>query len=153
LTLYELLLFVHVLAVIAWVGGALYVLLVTEVALRARDQEHVVRLLHYDDKLAPLLYIPAGLIVLGGGIGLVLEGNWHMIDDRWILAGLIALVLAFAVGFAFFLPAGKRLNEAVSQFGAGSPEARRPLDRIRLVAWADLVLLLFAVFVMTTKPF
>ena len=153
MTLYELLLFVHVLAAIAWIGGALYVLLVTELALRARDQEHVVRLLHYDDRLAPLLYIPAGLLVLGAGIGLVLDGPWSMTRDGWILAGLIALVLAFAVGFAFFLPAGKRLNEAVAQFGAGSTEARSRLDRIRLVAWLDLALLVFAVFVMTTKPF
>ena len=153
MTLYEFLLFVHVLAVIAWIGGALYVLLVTELALRAREQELVVRLLHYDDRLAPVLYIPAGLIVLGAGIGLVLDGNWSMTDDGWILAGLIALVLAFVVGFAFFLPAGKRLNQAVAQSGARSSEARAALDRIRLVAWADLVLLVFAVFVMTTKPF
>ncbi len=40
MTLYQFLLFVHVLAAAAWVGGAVYPLLVSELALRARDQEH-----------------------------------------------------------------------------------------------------------------
>ncbi len=82
-----------------------------------------------------------------------MEGNWSLTDDAWTLAGLIALVLAFAIGIVFFLPAGKRMNEAVAQFGAGSAEVRRAVDRLRLVAWVDVVVLVFAVFVMTTKPF
>jgi uncharacterized membrane protein len=153
MTLYEFLLFVHVLAVAAWVGGAIYPLLVSELALRARDQEQVVRLLQYDEKLGPIFFIPAGLIVLGAGIWLVVEGNWSMTEDAWTLAGLIALVLAFAIGIAFFLPAGKRLNESAAQFGAGSAEVRQALDRLRVVAWIDVLVLVFAVFVMTTKPF
>jgi hypothetical protein len=75
-----------------------------------------------------------------------------MTEDAWSLAGLIALVLAFAIGIAF-LPAGKRLNEAVARSGAGSAEVRQALDHLRVVAWVDLLLLVFAVFVMTTKPF
>ncbi len=153
MTLYEFLLFLHVLGAIAWIGAAMYVLLVTELALRGGDQAVVVRLLHYDDRLGPILYIPAGLIVLGAGIGLVLEGNWSVTGDGWVLAGLLALAAAFAVGFAFFLPAGKRLNRAVASDGPESPTVRRNIDRIRVLAWVDLVLLLLAVFVMTTKPF
>lgn len=76
-----------------------------------------------------------------------------MTEDAWTLAGLIALVLAFAIGIAFFLPAGKRLNEAVARSGAGSAEVRQALDRLRVVAWVDLLLLVFAVFVMTTNRF
>ena len=153
MTLYEFLLFLHVLAAVAWVGGAIYPLLVAELALRARDQEHVLRLLHYDDKLGPIYFIPAVLTVLAAGIGLVLEGNWSMIEDAWILAGLIALLAAFAVGVIFFLPAGKRLSAAAAQYGGGSAVVRQAIDRLRLIAWADLLVLLFAVFVMTTKPF
>jgi uncharacterized membrane protein len=150
-SLYEPLLFVHVLAAVAWVGGALVVVVVLEVARRSGDRAHVVRMLHYDDRLGPIYYIPAALLVVAAGVGLVLEGPWSF-GDGWVLAGIGLLVAAFAVGVAFFLPAGKRLNAAVAAHGAESDEAAARVDRIRTVAWADLALLVAAVFVMTTKP-
>ena len=152
MSLYELLLFVHVLAAIAWVGGALVVLVVLEVARRSGDRAHVVKALHYDDRLGPIYYIPAVLILLGAGVGLVWEGPWSF-DDGWVLAGIGLLVAAFAVGLALFLPAGKRLNAAVAAHGPESDEAAAEVDRIRAVAWGDFALLVAAVFVMTTKPF
>jgi uncharacterized membrane protein len=150
-SLYELLLFVHVLAASAWVGGALLVLVLTEVARRSDDRDYVIRLLHYDDRLGPIFYIPAVVILLAAGIGLVLEGPWAF-GDGWVLAGIVLLAAAFLVGIAFFLPAGKRLNAAVSAHGATSDEAAAQAGRIRTVAWADFALLVAAVFVMTAKP-
>jgi uncharacterized membrane protein len=151
-SLYELLLFVHVLAAIAWVGGALAVLVVLELARRSGDRAHAIRALHYDDRMGLIFYVPATLVVLAAGIGLVLEGNWSF-GDGWIAAGLGLLIAAFAVGVVFFLPAGKRIGAAVEAHGPESDEAAAEVDRIRVVAWADLALLLAAVFVMTTKPF
>ena len=152
MSLYEFLLFVHVLGAIAWVGGALAVLVVLELARRSGDRAHAIRALHYDDRMGPIYYIPSALVVLGAGVGLVLEGPWSF-GDGWVMAGLALLVAAFAVGAAFFLPAGKRLAAAVDAHGAASDEAAVQVDRIRVVAWADLALLVAAVFVMTTKPF
>jgi uncharacterized membrane protein len=150
-SLYDLLLFVHVLAAIAWVGGALLVLIVLELARHSGDRAPVIRLLHYDDRMGPIYYIPAAVLVRAAGIGLVLEGPWSF-DDGWVLAGIGLLAAAFAVGVAFFLPAGKRLGAAVGSHGPESDEAAAEVDRIRVVAWADLALLVAAVFVMTTKP-
>ncbi len=152
MSLYELLLFLHVLGAVAWVGGALVGLVIFEVARRSGDRAHVLQMLHYDDRLAPIYYIPAALIVLAAGIGLVLEGPWSF-GDGWVLAGIGLLVAAFAVGLAFFLPAGKRLGEAVSGHGVDSDQVAAALDRIRVITWADLALLVAAIFVMTTKPF
>jgi uncharacterized membrane protein len=151
-SLYEFLLFVHVLAAIAWVGAALAVLVVLELARRSGDRAHAVRALHYDDRMGLVYYIPATLLVLAAGIGLVFEGPWSF-SDGWVVAGLVLLGAAFAVGAAFFLPAGKRLGAAVAAHGAESDEVAAEVDRIRLVAWADFALLVAAVFVMTTKPF
>ena len=152
MSLYELLLFVHVLAAIAWVGGVLVVLVTLEVARRSGDRAHVVKALHYDDRLGLIFYVPAALLVLAAGAGLVLEGPWSF-GDGWVLAGLGLLVASFAVGFAFFLPFGKRLAAAVEAHGAESDTVAAEVDRIRLVTWVDIALLAAAVFVMTTKPF
>jgi len=152
MTLYELLLFVHVLAAAAWVGAVLFVALVTELALRSNDRSTLVKLVDYDERLAPLLYIPAVLLTLAAGIGLVFDGPWSF-GDGWILAGIVLLVATFIVGVGFIVPASKKLAAAVQGAGVESEDARVRLQVLRALTWIDLGLLVAAVFVMTTKPF
>jgi len=152
MTLYELLLFVHVLAAAAWFGAVAFVVLVMELALRSGDRNALLRLIEYDDRLAPILYIPAVILVLTAGIGLVFDGPWSF-GDGWIIAGLCLLVAVFVLGVGFNLPAAKRVRSAVEATGVESAEVRARLQSFRMLSWIDLVLLVAAVFVMTTKPF
>jgi len=152
MTLYELLLFVHVLAAAAWVGAVVFVVLVTELALRANDRSTLVKLVDYDERLAPLLYIPAVLLTLAAGIGLVFDGPWSF-GDGWILAGIVLLVATFILGVGLIVPASKKLATAVEGAGVEAEDARARLQVLRALTWIDLGLLVAAVFVMTTKPF
>jgi len=152
MTLYELLLFVHVLAAAAWVGAVLFVALVTELALRSNDRSTLVKLVDYDERLAPLLYIPAVVLTLAAGIGLVLDGPWSF-GDGWILAGIVLLVATFILGVGLIVPASKKLAAAVEGAGVEAEDARARLQVLRALTWIDLGLLVAAVFVMTTKPF
>ena len=151
MTLYELLLFVHVGAAILWVGGAAMHLALISLARRLRDRSQQLVLLRYDDMLGLRLYIPAALVVLAAGVALVLEGNWDW-GQAWIVLGLVIFGLAFVFGVAFFLPQGKRLQAAVAEHGAEASETGAVMNRIFGAAWVDLALLFAAVFVMTTKP-
>ncbi len=81
MSLYELLLFVHVLAAAAWYGAALLSLVLTELAARAGDRAGVLKLGEYEDRVARLLFIPAALVTLASGIALVFEGPWSWGDD------------------------------------------------------------------------
>jgi uncharacterized membrane protein len=150
-SLYEALLFLHVTGAIVWIGGGAMHLALMGLAYRSGTPEDRVRLLDYDDRLGLPLYIPALLVVLGAGIGLVLDGPWSW-SDGWIIAGLVIFGLAVALGVAFFLPQGAKLKGVVKDRGAASDEAQALVRRIELVALADLALVLAAVFVMTTKP-
>jgi uncharacterized membrane protein len=152
MTLYELLLFVHVLAAAAWVGAVVFVVLVTELALRANDRSTLVKLVDYDERLAPLLYIPAVLLTLAAGVGMVLDGPWSF-GDGWILAGIVLLVATFILGVGLIVPASKKLATAVEGAGVEAEDARARLQVLRALTWIDLGLLVAAVFVMTTKPF
>jgi len=152
MSIYELLLFVHVLGASAWVGANILGTLLYELAMRAGDRRWVVRLGELDDRLAPILYIPAASLVLLAGIGLVLDGPWSF-GDGWVVAGLVLLFAAFAIGLGFFMPLAKKLAAAVADGGADSPEVDRLLRSLRPVLWADVGVLVAAVFVMTTKPF
>ena len=152
MTLYELLLFLHVLAAATWVGAVVFFVFVLELALRANDRSLLLRLIEYDDRLAPILYIPAVAIVLGAGIGLVLDGPWSF-GDGWVLAGLALLLGALALGIVFFMPTAKRLRAAVDAGGLESNEASKQLATYRTLALVDAAILVAAVFVMTAKPF
>ena len=152
MTLYELLLFVHVLAAAAWFGAALLALALVEIAERKGDLAGVVWLGEYDDALAKSLFIPAAVLTLAAGIGLVLEGPWRFLEDGWVLGGLVLLVGIFALGLGLIVPVGNRLRE---RGAAGGPAAELALlvRRYRNLSRVDVALLAAALFLMTAKPF
>lgn len=150
-TLYEALLFAHILGAVVWIGGAtMHVALVT-LAKRSGNREDIVKLVGWDDRLGLPLYVPAALVVLLAGIGLVEEGGWGW-DQPWVIAGLVLLGVAVIGGAAFYLPTGKRIREAVAEEGPESLRAARLIDNLERVARLELLLFLAAIYVMTTKP-
>lgn len=151
MSLYELLLFVHVIAAAAWFGAALLSLVLVELAMRSGDTGGVLKLGEYEDRVANVLFIPAALLVLGAGIALVLDGPWSF-GDGWVGAGLGLLLAVFVLGIALIVPAGKRLKELAAA-GAPEEEIRAQIRRVRMLSWIDIPLLTAAFFVMTTKPF
>ena len=140
------------LAAVAWVGAVLFFLFVFELALGQDDRSLLLRLIEYDDKLAPIFYIPAVLLVLAAGIGLVLDGPWDF-GDGWVVAGIALLVGAFVVGVGFIVPTAKQLHAAVADSGLESAATGTALARFRTLTWIDAAVLVAAVFVMTAKPF
>lgn len=151
MSLYEALLFVHVLAAAAWFGAALLSVVLMELAVRAEDKAWIVRFGEFDEALAKVLFIPSALLVLGSGFALVFEGPWSFTDDGWVLAGLLLLVAIFALGLGTIVPAGKKLA-ALGASGAPASELDDQLGKLRLLSWLDVGLLAAAIFVMTTKP-
>ena len=89
MTLYELLLFVHIAASIVWIGAGLpepgprqhgYDRESDEVAMQALRQDQ--------EWLAMRLFIPASLTVVIFGIALVIESDAWSFDQLWIVLGL-----------------------------------------------------------------
>lgn len=152
MSLYELLLFVHVLAAAGWFGAALLSLVLLELASRARETQWLVRFGEFDDALAKVLFIPSALLVLGAGVALVFDGPWSFTGDGWVITGLLLFVGLFLLGIGLIVPAGKRVTAVV---GSGAPDAEvdSAVRRLRMLSWIDVVLLAVAMFLMTAKPF
>jgi uncharacterized membrane protein len=149
---YELLLFVHVLGAAAWFGAALLALVLLELATRAKDTPWLVRLGEYDEKLAPLLFIPAAITTLLTGLALVFDGPWSFTGDGWVFAGLVLFAAIFVLGVGLIVPAGKKLA-ALARAGEPAPELlQRQIGKLRMLSWIDVSLLAAAIFLMTTKP-
>jgi uncharacterized membrane protein len=148
---YELLLFVHVLAAIVWIGGALSLQVLAIRAERSPDGGRVANVATEAEWVGSRIFLPASIVLLLAGIGLTLEGDWGF-TTLWVLLGLIAYGLSALTGSLFLGPESGRIGKLIAEVGPQDPEVIARIKRIFLVSRIELVVLLFIVFDMTVKP-
>ena len=151
MSVYELLLLLHVVSAIIWVGAA-----TTYFALELRtdlsgDLERESS--QNDDAkwLAPRLFIPASIGTLVFGILAAIEGDWDF-GSVWIVIGLSGFAVSFATGIGYFEPEIKRLAAAIERGGAADPEVRRRTAALKMVGRIELAVLYVVVVSMVAKP-
>jgi uncharacterized membrane protein len=150
-TTYELLLLLHVLVVIVWLGAGFTMDVLFLRAERMGDPQELGRTGQLQDWLVPRLFIPASLATLVTGILVMWEGAWAL-DDVWILIGLAGWIASFGVGILFLKPQSERMKELVAQHGPTSVEVRRHARRMGVVARVQLLALFLVVADMVLKP-
>ena len=153
MTLYELLLFVHIGASIVWIGAGFLSLLLATTYDRESDEVAIKRFLHDQEWLAMRLFIPASLVVVIFGIALVIESDAWSFDQLWIVLGLIGYAATFVTGLFFIKPASERIaGEMEAQGGRLSPRLRADIRKLIVTARVDYVTFALVVFDMVAKP-
>ena len=150
MTLYELLLFVHVLAAALWVGGVIMLKIQSDRVLRA-DPNRAAELAIETERVGTGVIMPASIVLLVAGIWMVFEGDWGF-RPLWVKLGLAIYVISAVAGAVFLGPHYKRIGELRAERGPDDPEVGERLRRISALSWIDVGLLVAAVFVMTVKP-
>ena len=148
---YEILLFLHILASIVWLGGGFALQLLVLRAERTNDHILLKKLAENAGWLAQRLFIPSSLAVLLLGILLTIEGPWGF-GDLWIVLGLVGYAASFLTGILFLEPEGKRIDAAMTAHGPGSAQAAHHVKRINTVQWMEIVILFLVVAIMALKP-
>lgn len=148
---YELLLFVHILAAVVWIGGAASLQVLAIRAERSPDGGRVANIATEAEWVGSRIFLPASIVLLLAGIGLTLEGDWGF-TTLWVLLGLIAYGLSALTGSLFLGPESGRIGKMIAEVGPQDPEVIARIKRIFLVSRIELVVLLFIVFDMTVKP-
>jgi uncharacterized membrane protein len=149
-TLYDWLLFGHILVAMIWVGGALLLNVLALQALRSHDPDAVARFVKNLRVIGPRLFAPAVVVLLGLGIWLVLDSNAWDFDQTWIQIGMSLFVAAFLIGVAYL---GRTAVLADCAVDAGNPdEATRQLRRWSWGYQVVLIVLIVATWDMVTKP-
>jgi len=149
---YDWLLLGHILAAIAWVGGAITMQTVGARLVRAESPEAVAAFARTAEWIGPRLYMPASLAVLGFGIALVAASDAWSIGQLWIILALVGIAISAIGGAVFFGPQAKRIGEALRSEGAESERAQALIRRLFVVGRIDLVVLLLIVVDMVLKP-
>lgn len=148
---YEILLFLHVLAAIIWIGGGFMLQAIVVRAERTDDTVLLKKLAESSKFFAQRIFIPSSLAVLVFGVLLTIEGPWSF-GDLWIVLGLVGYAFSFLVGILFLEPEGKRIDAAMSAHGPASREAAFHIRRINVVQRVEMTILFLVVAVMAVKP-
>ena len=151
MSLYEILLFVHIMAAIVWVGGGFTMQIFAARAMRAPDAGRKASMVSDFSWVGQRVFTPASGVLFLFGIFLVLDGNWSF-GDPWISAGILIWLVSLGIGIGFFRPQSERLAALMTAEGPGSPAVAQGMERILMVGRVDLALLVAAVFLMATKP-
>lgn len=152
MTLYEWLLLSHILAAIAWVGGAITISVLSARIMRSGDAGQLAAFVGNLQWMGNRIYLPASLAVLGLGIWMVAESEAWTIGQLWIVLALVGIGITTLIGALYFGPEGKRIGRAIEADGPESPEAQERMRRIFLVGRFDLLVLLLIVVDMVLKP-
>jgi uncharacterized membrane protein len=152
MTLAEALKFIHVVAVIVWLGGSFMMGFLFERAQHSQDEATVLGLAKVGDFVGKAVFNPAGIITLIAGIWLVIELDGVEFSDAWISLGFLGVAVGAGLGMAFFPKALAQVRDGIAADGLLSNETLAGLRRLRLVSTLEWVFLIVVVWAMVFKP-
>jgi uncharacterized membrane protein len=148
-TLFKILLFVHILAAMVWVGGTVMLAFISSRVEKTGDAAYRARFATTAGVVGPIIGTSAGL-VLASGIWMVLDSDGIELSQTWVWLGLAGFLISAIVGAAYFGPASGKIVKALE---AGQvEEADRRAKQFNAVARLNLLLLIVIVGVMVFQP-
>jgi uncharacterized membrane protein len=151
-TFNEVLLFIHIVFAIAWVGGAMSLSLNGPRVMGAKDTGARLSFLRQADFMGKVFNV-SGIVVAAVGIWLVIRLDPpYGFDQFWISYALGAVIISALLGMFFFSKQTRRAIAIGEKEGADSPAFEAVGQRIAQVAMFDLLLLLSVVWMMVVKP-
>ena len=148
--MYQLLLYVHIICAVIWVGGAFYSQLLAVRVSRSTDPGELPRLGHHLSALGMRVFLPASLLLFVAGLAMVIQ-NWRF-SDLWISISMGLWLVSVLVGALYLGPTGKKVAERFQAEGPASEAARAGLQRIFLVSRLELVMFAVIIALMVFKP-
>jgi uncharacterized membrane protein len=150
-TTYKVLLTLHILAAIVWVGGGTLIQLLALRATRSKSAEHQAGFAEDVSIVSMRTFIPASLLLIVTGLWLVHEGAWGF-DKAWVLIGLAVWIGSFLSGALFLGPQSGKLAKDIEAHGFSSQQAQSRLSTIFLHSRIELAFLVIVVCDMALKP-
>jgi uncharacterized membrane protein len=149
-SLYDWLLFLHILAATVWLGGLVVISLLATLVLRSRDPELVRQFTGSLTIVGPIVLGPSMLAVLGFGIWMVVRSAAWDFGQDWIGTAFGLFAAAFVIGVAFQARAAIGAQRAAE--AGDRDEALRQLGRWAWGMRAIAVILVVALWDMVAKP-
>lgn len=149
---YELVLTLHIVGVVGWVGTLLaFDVVGTRVRARA-DHAQAVTFAADHALLTRAVAVPGALVVLLTGGWLMRESDLQLGRDWWLGTGIGAWIVAFLGSTMLRGPALARVVRLAAEHGPDDEDVRWRLRQVLLIARGELLLLVVALVVMVLTP-
>jgi uncharacterized membrane protein len=149
--MYLFLKFLHVVSIIAWVGGVIMLVFLNRRFMSLGNSEVLRALGEQGKSLAMALFMPAMLIAIVTGIGMVQVGHLSF-GAVWISWGFMGAIVSFILGGVLTAGTAKKLATKIQQGTATPADIAATQRRILLLATLNLLILLSVVWAMVVKP-
>jgi uncharacterized membrane protein len=149
-TLYDWILFLHVVAAMVWVGGLLVISAFATYVLRHPENGAVERFIGTLRVVGPIVLAPAPLSLVALGIWLVLDSDAWDFGQLWVWLALALFAAAFLIGAAF-----QSRTAIVAERAARAGDEREAARQLTRWSWGSrliLVLLIVTTWDMVFKP-
>lgn len=147
---YNVLKFLHIMAAVVWVGGAILLQAMAQFALKSDLSGRAAEFAGEVEVIGKRFFTPLSFVVLVLGIGLVQQGDWGF-GKPWVILGMLGIVATIATGAGYLGPQMGKLAKVIQTEGADAPSVRTKMKTILNVARIDIVVLVVIIFVMVTK--
>ncbi|HEX2070238.1 MAG TPA: DUF2269 family protein [Thermoleophilaceae bacterium] len=149
--MYDLLLTIHVLAAVVWVGGNISLHIYGRRVLKRGNPQEMYEFSKEINTIAFRLYAPTSVILLVAGVLLVNEVGYDF-GDLWITLAFLGWIFSFIVGVGYYGPHDKKLQALVAAEGPTAPGVVANVRQALLVNQIELLILVLVVIDMTIKP-
>ena len=142
---------IHDISAVIWVGGAAMIQAFAFRILRTGDGKRQADFAKDAEVIGMRVFIPASLILFLAAIAMMVNLDWSW-NQNWIVLGVIAFGLSFALGAGFIGPESGRISELIEKQGPDSPAVQARIRRILTVSRCELIVLLTVIVNMVVKP-
>jgi len=145
----DVLLLVHIVAAMAWLGGG-FLASVFASRMKTADPEHRIGFARLMQKASVGLFLPSAVIVLAMGTWMVIDSDVYEFDQMWISIGFGIVLITGAMAPFFFKPTIGRSIEAMQAGDAAKAGAL--MQRLGMGSKLALIAEFIAVWAMVVKP-
>jgi uncharacterized membrane protein len=148
---YEALKFLHMAAVIGWVGGALGFFLLQARVRAAGDQATLMGIGRQMETVGKVYFGPLAAATLITGILMIATTDGLSFTDPWVVIGIAGIAVTLGIGLGVITPTGKKLAEASQATPPDGAAIVSLSQRMRILTIVNIVILFFVVWAMVTK--
>jgi uncharacterized membrane protein len=150
-TVYNLFKFLHLVAVIVWIGGALTLGILNVRVRRTRDRSAMAALGQQSAVLGRTLIGPAAASAFVTGLVMIADAGVAF-TTLWVLWGTIAIALSMILGAGPIRRTGQELASGASNPGSEPGRVAALGNQLRTLNAINLIILFSAVWAMVFKP-
>ena len=152
MTSFQLLLFVHILAVVIWIGGALVGMLIGMQLRKSGDAAAFSKFCTAFATIAGPMFGGSAVLVGITGIWMVAMDGAPDFSDRWVSIGLTGWLVSLVMGATVVGMSWTKLGRVLAEPGATLEGAAALTKRAVTLTWIDLAIRVAVVYVMVWRP-